>query len=275
MKTTLDFALNYISRGLPVFPVWPVLSFERGVTCGCGKGTRCAQPGKHPLGTLAPNGYKDATTDESTVRDWWSGWPDANVAVATGSVIVIDIDPRHGGHAALIDVENKHGKLPQSWRVKTGGGGQHIYFTAPPGVMIKNNTGFLGNGIDVRGQGGYVLAPPSGHASGGRYEWEPGKDLALMPEWLVATLRQPRQTIAAPAQDWSALVRDGVVKGQRNAAATRLAGHLLRRYVDPVVTLELILAWNAARCMPPLSPDEVIQIVNSIAGRELARRRAS
>lgn len=275
MTIMLDAALTYARHDLPVFPLWPALKFERGFTCGCGKGTRCESPGKHPLSALVPNGLKSATTDTKVITDWWVSWPDANVGIATGNVIVIDVDPRHGGDCSLAELERLNGELPPSWRVHTGGGGLHIYFAAPPDILIKNSAGQLGTGIDVRGHGGYVVAPPSTHISGGRYGWAAGKDLAPVPAWLVAALQQQRVKAPVAAQDWRQLVGNGVTEGKRNDAAARLAGHLLRRYVDPRVALELVLAWNIARCAPPLAAGEITTIVNSIAKCELTRRQAS
>jgi Bifunctional DNA primase/polymerase, N-terminal/Primase C terminal 1 (PriCT-1) len=230
---------------------------------------------EHPLGALVPNGLKSATTDEKVITDWWTAWPNANVAIATGRAIVVDIDPRHGGDGALAQLKEKHGKFPPTWHVRTGGGGLHIYLSAQSNLTIKNSAGQLGAGIDVRGHGGYVVAPPSKHISGKEYEWTAGNELAVVPDWLVTTLRQPRLKAVAEPQDWCELVRNGVIEGKRNDAAARLAGHLLRRSVDPRVTLELVLAWNIARCQPPLPPSEVIIIVNSIARLELERRQAS
>jgi Bifunctional DNA primase/polymerase, N-terminal/Primase C terminal 1 (PriCT-1) len=270
----LDAALRYAKVGLPVFPLWPALPLTNGFTCGCGKASRCDSPAKHPLSPLVPNGLKSATTDIKAITDWWTTWPEANVAIATGKVVVVDIDPRHGGDAALAQIEAKHGALPPTWRVKTGGGGLHIYFAAYDNIMVKNSAGLLGAGLDVRGHGGYVVAPPSRHISGGLYEWAAGKNLAPMPDWLIAALQEPRTKVAARSDDWRQLVRDGVTEGKRNDAAARLAGHLLRRYVDPHVALELLMAWNITRCAPPLAPPEIITIVNSIAKRELARRQA-
>jgi len=275
--SAIDFALRYASQGLPVVPIWPALKFERGFTCGCGKGTQCRQPAKHPLGALVRNGCKDATTDEKKIREWWMVWPDANIGIATGDVVVIDIDPRHGGDQALAELEAKHGKLPPTWRVNTGGGGQHIFFHAPAGVVIKNSAGELGNGIDVRGRGGYVVAPPSNHVSGGVYEWDQDAgEIAPIPKWLVEMLVKPAAAakIATPAEGWRELVRNGVSEGQRNAVAARLTGYLLRKFIDPLVVLELVQSWNLTRFTPPLSPDEITQIVNSVAGRELKRRQA-
>jgi hypothetical protein len=270
MSGALDHALRYAAQGMPVLPIWPALKFERGFTCGCGRGSRCAQPGKHPLAALVRNGLKSATTSVATIRDWFTTWPDANVGIATGDVVVIDIDPRHGGDEALL------GELPPTWRVKTGGGGLHLYFRVPVGVFIKNSAGQLGAGIDVRGQGGYVLAPPSNHVSGGIYEWdENGAELAMMPARLLTMLAKTRTKAAAPVETWRALVRDGVGEGQRNDAAARLTGYLLRRFVDPIVVLELIQSWNIARCTPPLAPEEIAAVVDSVCGLELERRLAA
>ena len=159
--------------------------------------------------------------------------------------------------------------------LRTGGGGLHIYLSAQPNITIRNSAGQLGDGIDVRGHGGYVVAPPSKHISGKEYEWTADKDLAPVPEWLVTTLRQTRLKAVTVPQDWCELVRNGVSEGNRNDATARLAGHLLRRSVDPRVTLELVVAWNIARCQPPLPLSEVVNIVNSIARLELERRQAS
>jgi hypothetical protein len=262
----LDAALRYANRNLPIFPLWPLREFKPGqLTCTCGKGLRCGpNSGKHPLGALVPHGVKQATTDEKIIRDWWTTWPDANIALATGKVVVIDVDPRHGGDASLAQLETKHGKFPSTWRVRTGGGGLHIYLAAQPNVVFKNTAGQLGDGLDVRASGGYVVAPPSKHISGGKYEWQQqgGKDLAPMPAWLVTSLQQPKVKVRAPATHWHEIARNGVAEGQRDKTATSLAGHLLRRYVDPRVVLELIQAWNVVRCTPPL-------------GAELARRQAA
>lgn len=272
----LDAALRYASLGLPVIPVWPVLSFSRGLTCKCSRTLRCASPGKHPIHYLAPRGLKDATIDERTIKDWWGCEPDANIALATGSVIVIDIDPRHDGDASLAKLEADHGRIPLSWRVGTGGNGRHIYLQAPTDVAIRNSAGLLGAGIDVRGCGGYVVAPPSRHISGAQYTWQSRHDLAPMPDWLIAALAAPRvdPVLASGRLDmWRGLVRDGVTEGGRNDSVARLTGLLLRRGLDPLLTLEFMLAWNIARCRPPLAASEVEGVVNSIAGREIARRR--
>lgn len=87
-------------------------------------------------------------------------------------MVVLDIDPRHGGDDALAELEARHGKLPDTPRVLTGGGGSHIYFRHPGKISIPNSVSKIAPGIDVRGDGGYVIAPPSVHPNGNRYLWE-------------------------------------------------------------------------------------------------------
>jgi hypothetical protein len=274
MSELLEAALSYAGQGFAVFPVWPVMPFQSALACMCGKTIRCESPGKHPMGNLVRHGLADASTDEKLIRHWWASRPDANVGVVTDRLVVIDIDPRHGGDRSLAELELLNGSLPPTWRVNSGGGGTHLWFAAPNGVVVRNSAGRLATGIDVRAAGGYAIAPPSNHISGGRYVWANQGPLAPLPQWIVTELAQPRTKVATPSAQWRELVTNAIAEGQRNQAVARLAGHLLRRYVDPLVTLELLLVWNRTRCKPPLPDAEVRQTVNSIAGRELARRTA-
>jgi len=227
---------------------------------------------------LAPHGLNDASTVEAVVRHWWESRPNANIGIATASLVVVDIDPRHGGDATMNTLERKHGALPPTWRVITGGAGQHAYFRAPTGRKIPGSNGTAGPGIDIRATGGYVVAPPSNHVSGSAYTWQDGhgpRDLPLAqpPEWLITLLHHPaKSATAAPASAWRQLFGSDALDGQRNQTITRLSGHLLRHYVDPMVVVEMIRAWNIARCRPPLDDDELVKIVGPIAARELKRR---
>src|SRR5262249_32485279 len=150
--------------------------------------------------------------------------------------VAIDIDPRHGGDATLSALVAKHGSLPPTLQAITGGGGFHLYFRAPEGVDIRNSTGKLGAGIDVRGKGGYVLLPPSLHISGRRYAWESGLKekgigLAPLPDWVIAALAEPKASEVA-LRNWRELAAATVAEGARNTSIAKFAGHLLRRYVD-------------------------------------------
>ncbi len=169
--TALDQVLAYAARGWHVFPLhWPVYIDEGSNHIGCSCGARQCTVGKHPLSDLAPHGFKDATTDEAKIRQWYAAQPDCNWAIATGAVsgiIVCDIDPRAGGDESLRDLEAQHGSFPLTPRVSTGGGGQHFYFKHPGG-HIKSSSSKTGPGVDLKADGGYINAPdaplvPLGH----------------------------------------------------------------------------------------------------------------
>ena len=148
----MDSAIRYASHGYRVFPLHTVM-VEGDCTCGR---RECTAVGKHPR---TEHGVKDATTDQEQVRRWWRSFPRSNIRLAMGNgLMVIDIDPRHGGSMETL---MKIAPLPKTASVYTGGGGWHLYFTYDPTLSIRNSAGLLGQGIDVRGDGGHVVAPPS------------------------------------------------------------------------------------------------------------------
>lgn len=224
--------------------------------------------GKRPLIRWA-RFQRQRPTDED-VEHWFARWPDANVGVVTGAVsglLVLDVDAGHGGDASLAGLEREHAPLESTVECLTGGGGRHLYFLHF-GEAVPNRAGFLA-GLDLRGDGGVVVAPPSIHPNGRPYRWREGRDpLALapapMPSWLRRIVPGPAARPGHPLSHWRALVRDGVGEGARNATVASLAGHLLRHEVDPDVVLELLRAWNRQRCRPPLPDDEVAATVASI-----------
>jgi len=178
-------ALAYARRG------WAVLPCHHLSPGGCScANADCASPAKHPR---TRRGLHDATTDPRTVKHWWRRWPDANVGLRTGAVsglVVLDIDPGHGGEATLAELVDAYEALPPTLEVRTGGG-RHLYFTHP-GVRVANSAGGLGPGLDVRGDGGYILAPPSRHASGGTYRRLTQGPPAALPGWLQALMTRRR-----------------------------------------------------------------------------------
>lgn len=210
-----------------------------------------------------------ARPSEADVAQWFERWPDANVGIVTGEIsnlIVLDVDPQHGGDSSLERLERQFGAVSPTIEAATGGGGRHLYF-AHPGTLVRNRAG-IAQGIDLRGDGGYIVAPPSIHPSGGRYAWRTGRSpaefaLAAPPRWLLRATGALRRGRALA--DWRRLVHEGVPQGQRNSTIASLAGHLLWHGVDAAVALELLLAWNRMRCRPPLDDGEVAQVVQSIA----------
>jgi putative DNA primase/helicase len=249
----LEAALRYAGQGRPVFP--------------------CESGGKRPR---TRNGLHDASTDPKQIELWWRADGNANVGLRTGSVsrlVVLDVDGDEGT-VSLRDLERENGQLPRTASVVTPRGGAHFYFRYP-GSEIRNSAGQLGPGLDIRGDGGYVLVPPSIGATGRRYEPDERCAPAPLPAWLLDRLRGQTtlSTAPVPASEWIAIVRDGLPEGQRNHGLARLVGHLLARNVDARLVRELAHAV-ALRCRPPLDSAEVDQVVESIAGAELRKRTA-
>src|SRR5262245_41364574 len=216
VMNVLASARDYVSRGLPVLPLHGAVGDGR-LVCSCGK-ANCDKPAKHPFGRLAPNGLRNATLDKTMITRWFECYPQLNVGVLTGNVVALDIDPRKGGDESLRALEAKQGALPTTWRVLTGGGGEHIFFAPPPGSEIRNSESVVGTGIDVRGVGGYVVGVGSRHVSGHSYEWSVDHHpddvpLAPMPAWLAElTITRPK-TRAAQASEWRHLFSSTIGEG--------------------------------------------------------------
>ncbi len=165
---TEQAAMDYLSRGWSVIPVQ-----ERA---------------KRPA--IAWKAFQTECVSEETLHEWFRRSPNYNVAIVTGKlsgIVVLDVDPKHGGNKSLRELEHEHGALPRTVQSVTGGGGRHYYF-AHPGGEVRNRAGIL-PGIDLRGDGGCIVAPPSVHPSGRRYRWAQGRapgetSLARLPDWL-------------------------------------------------------------------------------------------
>lgn len=144
----------------------------------------CKPRGKAPL---TPRGHNDASTDGDQIRRWWGRWPDANIGIATGAgLAVVDVDDEDG----LDDLTHAHGGLPTTLEAVTGGGGRHLFFRCDGELRCRNG---FGRGVDLKADGGYVIAPPSVHPSGAPYAWDtddegPGDPIAELPAW-VRSLR--------------------------------------------------------------------------------------
>lgn len=172
MSALLEAALNYARRGWHVFP--------------------CEPGGKRPLARLAPNGCHSATTSEVVIRAWWADCPDANIGVATGEksdLLVLDVDSEALENDTLLGLLFEHDPLPSTPSSVTGGGGAHHWFAYPATGRYGNTAGKVATGIDTRGEGGYVVAPPS--VTDARYEWSDDPDFMLLaepPAWLLELL---------------------------------------------------------------------------------------
>lgn len=235
---TLDFARAYASLQWQSFP--------------------CREKDKTPLVRWADV----ATTEDNMLTGWWDTSPSANIAIACGKrsgIVVLDIDPDHGGFETLADLAIEYGAMPETPISRTGTGGQHIYFKHP-GVEIRNSAGKLGPGLDVRGDGGYVVAPPSIHPNGNRYEWiaKPSHTpLADMPEWMIELLQEKQAAEVAPK------VEGKIIAGHRNDTLFRMAGSMRRKDFNEDAIYAALIIYNRENCAPPLTDGEVLLIAKS------------
>lgn len=204
-----------------------------------------------------------ATSEENMLVGIWEAEPTANVGIACGArsgLVVLDVDPDHDGYYSLRDLQEKYGDLPETPTIKTGGGGEHFYFKHP-GFEIRNSAGKLGAGLDIRGDGGYVVAAPSIHPNGNRYEWsiKPSqKPLAEMPAWMIELL-QEKQAASQPLQSGS------IINGSRNDSLAKLAGTMRRKGLSEEAIFAALKVFNLERCAPPLPEGEVKLIAKSIS----------
>jgi Bifunctional DNA primase/polymerase, N-terminal/Primase C terminal 1 (PriCT-1) len=264
-------ALTYASKlKWAVFPLHTPLNKR----CTCNN-PNCKSVGKHPR---VKNGLKAATTNINVIMNWWKQWPEANIGIATGELsgfIALDIDPRHGGDESLLKLKKQYSHLPCTVEAVTGGGGYHILFKNPG--QIKNRTNIL-PGLDVRGEGGYIVGPPSLHISGNKYEWELScrpleVPLENMPLWLLNLVADPIWNKQIKRSDgyWIKVIQ-GVGEGERNVTAASLAGYLLRHGIAAPIAFELMILWNE-RNAPPQTIEELESTFHSILVKEIKRLR--
>ncbi|EFV12501.1 bifunctional DNA primase/polymerase [Segniliparus rugosus] len=190
MNEKYEGALRLAKLGWAVIPVHYVVP-STGV-CSCGNADPKHSTGKHPIRGGWQNG--PAATEADVYSLFMEENPRYNVGVRTGKVsgfFALDVDPRHGGDETLAALVAEHGALPATVVVRTGSGGQHYYFQLPEDFEVGNNKSYIGDGLDVRGKGGFVVAPPSASGEGGyRFESDPETTaIAPAPEWLLELLR--------------------------------------------------------------------------------------
>lgn len=246
-KELVEAAIGYATAGWQVFP--------------------CHPTGHQPL---VEHGFYGATADVEKIRGWWWRWPDAAVALRTGQesgVFAVDVDPRNGGGYSLEHLEGQQGPLPETVESQTGGGGRHLLFRWP-GTRVPCSTGKVAPGIDVKGDGGYIILPPSDHKSAKRYCWmigqEPGEHtLADAPAWLMNMIMRPEEPAPGP-EGLAAALHDAIPEGYRNKTLASIAGHLRRIGMQVEEIKAALLAVNGHRCTPPLEAAEVERIARSI-----------
>jgi len=251
-------ALRYAAEGFAVFPMYEPAPGASG--CSCKKQQNCPNPGKHPR---LKGGFKAATTDQGSIRALWSKYPNANIGIATGrrsNLVVIDVDDRNKGAESLEALLGCTGRILPPTRTALTGNGLHYYFRAPA-EELRSTSGALGSGIDVRAEDGCVVAPPSLHPTGKKYEFvDSTAEIAELPRWLLFQLVKPQSDHHAGGRNTSV-----ILEGSRNISLTSEAGRLRDQGANKdEITAELLLL-NENRCSPPLQEDEVQRIAASIA----------
>jgi putative DNA primase/helicase len=262
----LAAALDYTARGWYVIPVHGI---DPNGHCTCRAKTDCEQPGKHPI---LPGGYKSGTTDPTIIRRWWQTYPLANIGIVCGQpsgIWVLDIDG-HEGINTLEQYETTHGPLPETITARTGSGGLHLIWKWNDGQILRTRIR-AHPGIDIKAGGGHIVAPPSRHANGRRYQWETppahgGDNLVYAPDQLVRWLKNPRALNSGDHSDSGnghtpdfpsvdEMLRNGLPEGQRDDGIFHAALTLHRAGLHPHETEQLI-QQIAARCQPPFPPEE-------------------
>ena len=245
-------ALYYASLGWAVFPLVP--------------------RDKVPLLSAAKGGkgLHDATTDAAQITAWWTQYPSANVGIATGAasgLIVVDVDGEAGETALAL-----YGEMPVTVESRTGKG-RHLLFQ---GTEIRNSAGKLGPQLDVRGDGGYIVAAPSVHPNGHAYHWVSGRHpgavaVAAVPDaiakraaGIVGSINPLTGGSDSPRAAVD-VVLHGVTEGGRNQALSEYVGRLLALGARELEVLELARGVNATKFTPPLPAHEVEAVVKSIA----------
>lgn len=227
---------------------------------------------------ITQHGFKDSSKDKDQIMQWWSEHPNANIGLPTGKInnlVVLDVDPRNNGHMSLEELIYDYGDLPHTVESLTGGGGQHFFFEYDERIQKSKLEGYPG--IDLQGEGKYIVLPPSTHPNGNKYEYELSSKpiatpVAKAPSWLVQLASKPKekQYQKKSSSYWMDIFHN-TTEGNRNNAAAQLAGHLFRRYIDPKLVVEIMYLWNT-KVDPPLELEELNKIIDSIASKELARR---
>lgn len=245
MGNMKEWALSYAAFGLAVFPVKAWGKTESDF--------------KSPL---TPNGFLDASQSPDMIEGWWTRWPNANIGIATGSLsgglTVIDLDVKEekgiDGRLTLHMWEMDHEKLPgDTWLSITGSGGYHLFYRDESGTK---STRAIMEGIDIRGEGGYIVAPPSLHLNGRRYEWEQAPDEFKLAEANAAVY----ELLTWAPGNWDKKgfkLQEQIPEGQRTESLVKLVCSQQAKGLSDEAIRAAVRAENEAKCIPPLTDQEL------------------
>ncbi len=261
----IDAALKYAAAGVPVFPLHWIKSDGN---CSCRQEALCQCKGKHPR---IKNWNEEASTDQEKIMAWWEKTPLANIGIPMGEksgLVALDVDTRHGGDKSLEALVAENGVLPKTITATTGGGGKHYVFKYTDELRLKNVVGFR-DGLDIRTQGGLIVAAPSIHQSGKRYVWDNGLSpfdirAANMPKWLTDEICKAGTALPTKKKSVENSPLRKIKEGGRNNHLTSLAGALRRKGISEEGILATLRAENKDKLEPPLEDETVVNIANSI-----------
>jgi len=276
--SNLDYALNYATEfGWAVFPCHGIATDG---FCTCGH-LDCKSEGKHPQ---TSRGSLDATTDKNLIETWFDGANESNIGIATGQIsqlVVVDVDQGKGANVNDLIIGSLDQTIFNTPKVKTGAG-LHFYYRLPAGITVKNSASRLGKFIDVRGDGGYVIAPPSKHISGKNYELlnPDNEDILDFPQVWLDKLAQPLPPTASsngnsatnpaspfvvPAHQPGVILPDSINQGQRNVELTKIAGALRSKGLSEAAIYAALAVENQRICKPPVDDKELHLIARSVS----------
>jgi len=270
-------ALAFGKRGYPVLPLHGVTMRDGKFCCTCGD-VLCQSPGKHPHPRLAPHGKDSASTDPKIITAWFAEHAWLNYGVCTDTLPTIDIDPRNGGDAAWLKLIRENYDV-HTWRVATGGDGQHLIFGA---TETSVPSGKLARGVDVKGTGGYIVGVGSTHISGKRYRWFPGcspreAKLLAPPKWILDKLEKPKHNGAARAPEYYNKLLEPALAGERHNRVAALIGHLFgSAFPNRGILLALVVS-HVRLTYPDLDgfdDKEIVDIARGIAKCERKKRES-
>ena len=267
----LTAALHYAELGLSVIPIHGI---EDG-KCTCGSES-CNKPGKHPRSKW--KGSSTIALTPAEVRHWWTRFPNSNIGIVTGEIsgiAVIDVDGEEGIRS-LEKVGLTISDMPETPTARTGGGGYHLLYRMPEGSNVKTMAGILPK-VDIRANGGMIVAPPSLHVSGKHYEWIEGKSIEdLDPadfdfSKLTGEKKAEKPKEISETRNWYEQGLKGSPPGDsRNVLATKLAGRYLSLGLTDKEVGFFIRSWNKVN-NPPMEESELSTILKSIIGRDRKR----
>ena len=238
-RLMFDAALRYYEQGLTPLPFHP--------------------EDKRPL--VEWKQYQSERPTLGGLLRLWTPYPNARLGLVTGALagfIAVDIDPRHGGSESGLEIPTG------AFRVQTPSGGVHFYLKHP-GEPVPSKAG-VRPGIDIRGDGGLIIAPPSpGYEATGRLNLSA---LPVAPKWVWGEGRANAHETKAGEPDWFVGTFLSITKvGSRNDTATRLAGRLFQEGLREADVRAVLTLWARERCDPPFPEDELARVINSIAAR--------